>query len=928
MRVTPLLGSQVGVVVAHENITERKQAEEAMHVSEERLTLAARGSNTGIWDWDLRTNELYFSPIWKGMLGYEVHELRGEFSEWEARLHPDDRPRALATVRAYLDRATPQYELEHRLRHKDGSYRWVLAHGITLSDAAGIPYRMAGSHIDITERKQAEEALRLAKFSMDQAADAIYWIDPQTKILDVNDAASLMLGYSKDELCALTVHDLNPDFPASLWPGFWAETERRGTMVLETAHRAKDGRLIPIEVSINYLAYEGKEYHCAFVRNITERKRAEHESQERAVKALSLQRALLELAHLDDTKLTFSEVVPRVTKLVADTLAVERVSLWLLSEDRTELVCQDLYECLHAVHSTGSRLSASNYPRYFSAIENSLVVAASDALVDPRTSEFADDYFPSLGITSVLDVPIFRQGALIGVLWCEHVGEPRKWAHEAQDFAVSVGQTIIRMMETAERKQVEEALRLTKFAVDRGADMAFWIDRDARISYVNDAACERLGYTREELLAMTVLDFDSECPVSVWAQHWDELKAQKRLRFERTHRTKAGDSYPVEIVANYVMFEGQEYNFAFCRDITDRKRAEEELRKSHSFLRQVIDINPNFIFAKDRDGRFTLANKAVADVYGTMVEDLIGKTDADFNPNQEEVAFFRQKDLAVMDTLQELFFSEEVITDSGGRTRWLQTVKKPILDDEGRAMMVLGSSTDITERKQMEETLRQRERALRAAIEERERISQDLHDGILQSLFAVGLAIEAGKLMLLPTARKTSGASLNQAIDQLNDVMREIRNFIAGLGSDLPEGKDLSMALQHMLALLTKNQATRVRLAVEDRAAKAVSAEQSLHLFRVIQEAVSNCIKHGHAQEAKVSLKMLKQGLRLSIRDNGCGFNPERTNGAGYGLSNMAARAQKIGGRLSVLSKPNEGTSIILDLPATGQGNRQWGRKA
>ncbi len=925
MRVTPLLGSQVGVVVAHENITERKQAEEAMHVSEERLTLAARGSNTGIWDWDLRTNEVYFSPIWKGMLGYEVHELRGEFSEWEARLHPDDRPRALATVRAYLDRATPQYELEHRLRHKDGSYRWVLAHGITLSDAAGIPYRMAGSHIDITERKQAEEALRLAKFSMDQASDAIYWIDPQAKILDVNDAASLMLGYSKDELCALTVHDLNPDFPASLWPGFWAETERRGTMVLETAHRAKDGRLIPIEVSINYLAYEGKEYHCAFVRNITERKRAEHESQERAVEALSLQRALLELAHLDDTKLTFSEVVPRVTKLVADTLAVERVSLWLLSEDRTELVCQDLYECLHAVHSTGSRLSASNYPRYFSAIENSLVVAASDALVDPRTSEFADDYFPSLGITSVLDVPIFRQGALIGVLWCEHVGEPRKWAHEAQDFAVSVGQTIIRMMETAERKQVEEALRLTKFAVDRGADMAFWIDRDARISYVNDAACERLGYTREELLAMTVLDFDSECPVSVWAQHWDELKAQKRLRFERTHRTKAGDSYPVEIVANYVMFEGQEYNFAFCRDITDRKRAEEELRKSHSFLRQVIDINPNFIFAKDRDGRFTLANKAVADVYGTMVEDLIGKTDADFNPNQEEVAFFRQKDLAVMDTLQELFFSEEVITDSGGRTRWLQTVKKPILDDEGRAMMVLGSSTDITERKQMEETLRQRERALRAAIEERERISQDLHDGILQSLFAVGLAIEAGKLMLPPTARKTSGASLNQAIDQLNDVMREIRNFIAGLGSDLPEGKDLSMALQHMLALLTKNQATRVRLAVEDRAAKAVSAEQSLHLFRVIQEAVSNCIKHGHAQEAKVSLKMLKQGLRLSIRDNGCGFNPERTKGAGYGLSNMAARAQKIGGRLSVLSKPNEGTSIILDLPATGQGNEAMG---
>ena len=160
-----------------------------------------------------------------------------------------------------------------------------------------------------------------------------------------------------------------------------------------------------------------------------------------------------------------------------------------------------------------------------------------------------------------------------------------------------------------------------------------------------------------------------------------------------------------------------------------------------------------------------------------------------------------------------------------------------------------------------------------------------------------------------------SGASLNQAIDQLNLVMREIRNFIAGLGSDLLQGKDLSVALQHMLASMTENQPTRVRLAVEDRAAKALSAEQSLHLFLVIQEAVSNCIQHGRAQEARVSLKMLKQGVRLSIRDNGRGFNQNATKRTGHGLINMAARAQKIGGRFAVLSKVNEGTSIVLDLP-------------
>ena len=130
---------------------------------------------------------------------------------------------------------------------------------------------------DITERRQAEEALRLAKFSISRAADAVYWINQEAKILDVNEAASHMLGYSKEEFCAMTVHDLNPDFHPDMWPGFWAETQRRGTMVMETVHRAKNGQPIPIEVSVNYLSYEGKEYHCAFVHDITGRKLAEKE---------------------------------------------------------------------------------------------------------------------------------------------------------------------------------------------------------------------------------------------------------------------------------------------------------------------------------------------------------------------------------------------------------------------------------------------------------------------------------------------------------------------------------------------------------------------------------------------------------------------------------------------------------------------------
>ena len=130
-------------------------------------------------------------------------------------------------------------------------------------------------------------------------------------------------------------------------------------------------------------------------------------------------------------------------------------------------------------------------------------------------------------------------------------------------------------------------------------------------------------------------------------------------------------------------------------------------------------------------------------------------------------------------------------------------------------------------------------------------------------------------------------------------------------------------ALHHMLESLTQNHATRVRLAVEARAAQAVSAEESLHLLHVIQEAVSNCIRHGRAQEATVSLKMLKQSLRLSIRDNGAGFNMETAKGVGHGLNNMAARAQKIGGRFTVFSKINKGTRVVFDLPKEASSVRR-----
>jgi PAS domain S-box-containing protein len=135
---------------------EQERAEQALRQSQERLALVIQGSNDGIWDWDVATGQAYFSPRWKSMLGYDDDEIENTFTAWEQLLHPEDHEKAVAGIRAYFAGETTSFELVHRLRHKDGTYRWILARGVVLRDAGGKPLRMAGSHVDLTERKLAE----------------------------------------------------------------------------------------------------------------------------------------------------------------------------------------------------------------------------------------------------------------------------------------------------------------------------------------------------------------------------------------------------------------------------------------------------------------------------------------------------------------------------------------------------------------------------------------------------------------------------------------------------------------------------------------------------------------------------------------------------------------------------------------------------
>ncbi|MEG3927326.1 response regulator [Microcoleus sp. T3_D1] len=203
----------------------RHQAEVALQASEERWELALRGSNDGVWDWNVNTNEVFFSARWKEMLGYEDHEIPHHLDEWSKRVHPDDLGGVLQIIQDHFEGKTSFYITEHRVLCKDGSYKWILARGQALSDEAGKVVRMTGSQSDITDRKnleqeiQAREQLLNAFFKGASLAGVGLCIhDRQLRFLQINEALAEFNGPSVEAHLDKTTDEILGEFAPGVNP--------------------------------------------------------------------------------------------------------------------------------------------------------------------------------------------------------------------------------------------------------------------------------------------------------------------------------------------------------------------------------------------------------------------------------------------------------------------------------------------------------------------------------------------------------------------------------------------------------------------------------------------------------------------------------------------------------------------------------------
>ncbi len=162
MLIYPVGTVLLGLMLKHQQ--DRKREMVQLRESEERWQFALEGSRDGVWDWDIKTGKVFFSKQWKAMIGYSIHEISDNLTEWEKRVHPDDKPKVMAVIEQHLNNELPYYESEYRFECKDGSYKWVLDRGKVIAwDDEKKPVRMIGTHSDISENKKIRQDLLLAK---------------------------------------------------------------------------------------------------------------------------------------------------------------------------------------------------------------------------------------------------------------------------------------------------------------------------------------------------------------------------------------------------------------------------------------------------------------------------------------------------------------------------------------------------------------------------------------------------------------------------------------------------------------------------------------------------------------------------------------------------------------------------------------------
>lgn len=435
-------------------------------------------------------------------------------------------------------------------------------------------------------------------------------------------------------------------------------------------------------------------------------------------------------------------------------------------------------------------------------------------------------------------------------------------------------------------------------------------DEKGGIEFVSRRALKMSGYTSKELIGRNV---DMLVPTGKRPAHRGNRNRYFANPTSRAMgsglnislRRKDGTEFPVDIALSPLKTSTGLRVIAAVRDVSDRERIEKALREAEEQVRLMVEGVVDYaIFELDAEGRVASWNAGAQRIKGYRADEIIGRHFSIFYPPDEVKKRKPQHALATA-RRSGRFEEEGVRLKKDGSEFWASVVLAALHDPAGKVRGFVKVTRDITERKRVQDRLEQL-----LVMEDRERIARELHDGAIQSLFAVGMGLQG---LAVRTTDAEIQARIEASVVQIDRVIRDLRNYIFGLRPGILADSQLHQALTRVAQDFQKRTGVTTVVDIDPHVAARLNS-QAGELIQLTTEALSNVARHAEATTCRVSLHSNQSGVVLEVDDDGKGFNKARVQGTGQGMRNLRERANKLGGRLLITSKPHQGTSVRVTI--------------